>query len=92
MRPDLFYLRTHNNLEIDLIIESNLKLYPFEIKLTQTPNIGMAKPIEKFKTNFSKLKINKAKIITLAGGSTSLTKNVSAPDVDSYLKCLKSLS
>lgn len=88
IRPRLFYLRTHNNAEVDLIIESNLVLHPCEIKLTKTPNLGMARPIERFKKIFSKLKIADGKIITLNDRDMPLTKQVSIINVDSYLEHL----
>ncbi|MDI6792698.1 MAG: ATP-binding protein [bacterium] len=88
IRPNIFYLRTHNNLEIDLIIESNLTLFPFEIKLTKTPNVGMASPIERFNKIFSKLKISPGKIISLSEDNIPLTENVSVVSVDSYLESL----
>ncbi len=91
VKQDLFYLRTHNNLEIDLIIEKNFEIFPFEIKLTKTPKIEMAKPLERFKANFSKLKINAARIITLSEENIPLTKNVSVLNFDSYLRFLRKL-
>ncbi len=91
VKQDLFYLRTHNNLEIDLIIEKNFEIFPFEIKLTKTPKIGMAKPLERFKANFPKLKINAARIITLGEENISLTKNVSVLNFHSYLMSLGKL-
>ncbi len=90
VRPNIFYLRTHNNLEIDLIIEKNLELYPFEIKLTKTPNLSMAGPIEKFKKIFSKLKIGNGKIISLSEDEMPLTQSVSSVNVNSHLRGLKS--
>lgn len=89
IRPNLFYLRTHNNLEIDLIIEKNLQLYPFEIKLTKTPNLGMAGSIERFRKIFSKLKISNGKVISLTRDEIPLTKNVSAVNMNSYLEYVK---
>lgn len=87
-RANLFYLRTNNNVEVDLIIEKNLELYPFEVKLTKTPNMGMAGSIEKLKNIFSKLKINSGKIISLSEQDMLLTKDVSVVNIDSYLKHL----
>ncbi|MBU0479149.1 ATP-binding protein [bacterium] len=92
IKPNLFYLRTHNDVEIDLIIESNLKLYPFEIKLSKTPNLGMAKPIETFKKLFPKLKIGDGSVISLSKQEVPLTKNVSTISVNSYLKHLAEIS
>lgn len=92
INPKLYYLRTHNNVEIDLIIEKSLQLYPFEIKLTKTPNLGMAGPIEKFMKIFSKLTINKGRIISLSEQDMPLTEQTSVIKLDSYLKELESLA
>jgi predicted AAA+ superfamily ATPase len=85
-RPNLYYVRTHNQLEIDLLIDKNLTLFPIEIKLTKTPKIGMVKPIEQFSTIFKNFCINPGRVITLADESTSLTKNVRAMSLESFLK------
>jgi hypothetical protein len=89
LRPCIYYLRTQNGLEIDLLIEKGSYLYPFEIKLTKTLNIGMARPIERFKKLFSKLRIKEAKIISLNDEEFYLSKNLLAQSMDSYLKWLK---
>jgi len=89
VRPNLFYLRTHNNVEVDLIIEKNLQLFPFEIKLTKTPTMHMAKPIEALISNFSKLRINNGKIISLIEKDMTLTQHVSVSSVNSYLGYLE---
>lgn len=88
-RPNLYYLRTHNNLEIDLIIETNLTLYPFEIKFTKTPNMGMSEPIRRFKKIFPKLKIDTGKIICLTETDTLMTQDVSTIGIDYFLKSLE---
>lgn len=41
--PNIYYCRTFNQEEIDVVIEQNDKVYPIEIKQTATPNISMAK-------------------------------------------------
>lgn len=41
--PNIYYCRTLNQEEIDVVIEKNDKVYPIEIKQTATPNISMAK-------------------------------------------------
>ena len=86
--PNIFYIRTHNNIEIDLIIEKNMQIFPFEIKLTKTPNTNMSKPIEIFKKIFSRLDIMHGKIICLSNEDTILTKETSVQNIDNYLKWL----
>jgi predicted AAA+ superfamily ATPase len=92
VRPSLFYLRTHNGAEIDLLIEHNLQLSPFEIKFTKSPSVDMAGVIEKIKKIFNKLKIGGGKVIYLGKDDITLTKAVSAVSLDSYMNCLETQS
>ena len=48
-RADLFFWRSHDGLEVDLIIQIGTKLFPVEIKLTATPGIKHVEPLNKFK-------------------------------------------
>ena len=84
-RPRLYYIRTHNGLEVDLVFEKAGDLYPFEIKLSKTPKLSMAVPLERFMKIFYKLNIKKAVIISLSEENAPLTKNVSTKGVFSYL-------
>ena len=92
LRPRLSYLRTHNNAEVDLLIERGLEIFPVEIKLTKTPSLNMARQIEKFRSNFTKLKINEGSLITLSSNKFKLSKNVSVLNMDSYLEYLDVIS
>ncbi len=87
-RPNIFYLRTHNDVEIDLIIEKNMQIFPFEIKLSKSPNINMGRPIERFKKIFSKLDIMPGRIICLSDEDISLTRDIKAQSFNSYLRWL----
>jgi len=88
--PRLYYLRTHNQTEVDLILEKDhFTVYPFEIKLTKTPNRKMAANIENYIKLFPKLKINKGSIISLSEKTFPLTRNVNVTCLDSYLKWLE---
>lgn len=48
-KADIFFWRSHDGLEIDLIIRIGPKLYPVEIKLTATPSLMHLDPLNKFK-------------------------------------------
>lgn len=85
---NIYYLRTHNGLEIDLIIEKSLKIYPLEIKLTKTPRLEMAKPIERFKRIFKGLKIQRGRIISLNQQNMPLSKEVYLESLGNYLEWL----
>ncbi len=91
VRPNIFYLRTHNQMEIDLIIEKATKIYPVEIKLTKTPNLKMAHSIERFKKIFTKLDIQKGMIVSLSKENIQLTKDVHLVSFDNYLNGLKNI-
>ncbi|MEW6328046.1 MAG: ATP-binding protein [Thermodesulfobacteriota bacterium] len=48
-RPDIFFWRSHDGLEVDMVIQIGKKLYPVEIKLTATPTPKHIGPLNKFK-------------------------------------------
>lgn len=90
-RANIFYLRTHNQLEIDLLIEEHLEIYPVEIKLSKTLNVGMAKSIERFMKLFSSLKIHPGVIVSLSDETIRITKNVTALSIESLLEKLQDM-
>jgi uncharacterized protein len=47
-KPDLYFWRSHDGLEVDLLIVIKGKLHPIEIKLTSTPSAGHVKPLTRF--------------------------------------------
>ena len=47
-KPDLYFWRSHDGLEVDLLILINGKLQPVEIKLTATPLAGHVEPLNRF--------------------------------------------
>ena len=49
LSPDLYYFRTRQGLEVDLILPLQGKLYPVEIKLTATPTPRHWEPLRKFR-------------------------------------------
>ncbi|MFH1096305.1 MAG: ATP-binding protein [Candidatus Desantisbacteria bacterium] len=91
LRPNIFYLRTHNGLEIDLLIEKDNLLYPFEIKMTKTLTMKMATSIERFKRLFSNLSIKEGKIISFNEEEIPLSRDVCSQSMNSYLKWLQGL-
>ena len=48
-QPMMYYWRSQNGLEIDLLIERNTRLYPIEIKSTQTVLPGHFDALNKWK-------------------------------------------
>lgn len=49
-KPDLYFWRSHDGLEVDLLIMIGGKLQPVEVKLTATPTAAHLAPIQKFCT------------------------------------------
>ncbi|HDL17918.1 MAG TPA: ATP-binding protein [Bacteroidetes bacterium] len=88
-RADIYYLRTHNQLEIDLIIEKYPEIIPVEIKLSKTLNTGMANPIERFIKLFPALNIQSGIIVSLADETIPLTRHITALSLESFLKQMK---
>lgn len=50
-QPSLYYWRSHDGLEVDLIIQIGNTLYPVEIKTSATPKSTFMDPITRFKKN-----------------------------------------
>jgi predicted AAA+ superfamily ATPase len=48
-RPDLFFWRSHDGLEVDLIIQIGARFLPVEIKLTATPTLKHFEPLNRFR-------------------------------------------
>lgn len=85
-RPPIYYLRTNNNLEIDLIIEKNLfKVIPIEIKLTKTPTTEMVSPIKRAKEIFNKLEFQEGYLVNLSDKRIKLSSDVSSLSLDALL-------
>jgi predicted AAA+ superfamily ATPase len=50
MKADVFFWRSHDGLEVDLIVRAGAKMYPIEIKLTSTPSLKHLEPLNRFKS------------------------------------------
>ncbi len=46
-KPELYFWRSHDGLEVDLLIVIKGKLYPVEIKLTASPSAGHVAPLDR---------------------------------------------
>ncbi|MDP2268100.1 MAG: ATP-binding protein, partial [Deltaproteobacteria bacterium] len=74
VQPPLYYIRTSNGLEVDLLIEPAAGLLvPVEIKLTKTPTPQLARNIGIFREIFSLFKPANGLLLSLAGESRGLT-------------------
>lgn len=48
-RPELYFWRSHDGLEVDLLIQIQDTLYPVEIKSSATPKSGFLAPLNQFR-------------------------------------------
>lgn len=91
LTPPLYYYRTNNGLEVDIIIEEKAGVIrPCEIKLAKTPNPGMVNSIERFRNlNKSKtLSILDGCIISLVDKSFPLAKNARVYNLKEFLSVI----
>lgn len=87
--PPLYYYRTNNGLEVDLIIEEKLgRIRPCEIKLTKTPHEGMIQAIERLRNlnKKKKLFISAGAVICLADRPLALSGNAKAYPLMDFLE------
>jgi uncharacterized protein len=74
-RPDLFFWRSHDGLEVDLIAQIRGKLYPVEIKLTATPTLKHVDPLNRFKALVGKDAAEKGILVCRIDKPISLPSN-----------------
>jgi len=85
-RAPLYYMRTNNGLEIDLLIERAFNVFiPVEIKFQKTPQASMGSNILRFKKLFSDFFVADGIIVSLADKSVPLHADVSALPFEEYL-------
>ncbi|MBU1810612.1 MAG: DUF4143 domain-containing protein, partial [Candidatus Omnitrophica bacterium] len=89
--PPIYYYRTNNGLEVDIIIEEKAGVIrPCEIKLTKTPNPNMVNSIERLRNlnKNKKLSILDGCIISLVDKSFPLTKTARAYNLKEFLSVI----
>lgn len=89
-QPPLYYIRTGNGLEVDLLIEPSVGiLIPVEIKLTKTPTPQMAHTLATFRESFVQLDPTPGLLLSPAEQTRPLTREVTAVTLDDYFKLLE---
>jgi uncharacterized protein len=85
-RANLYYLRTHNQLEIDLLIEKSFQtLIPVEFKLSKTPHPAMGSSLERFRKIFPSWNIESGFLLSLSEESFPLTPNFQVKPLNDFL-------
>lgn len=91
--PGLFYLRTKNGLELDLLVEgSNGRLCPFEFKLTQTPRTEDGRTLSLFRKEFGEAHPERGRLVCLAGNSCDLSRDVRSVTIHDYISGIADLA
>ena len=85
-RPDIYYLRTSNGLEVDLLIEESFQnLVAVEIKLSRTPSPSMRSNLVRFRKLFNKLNITRSLLVSLSEESFPMGDDVVSLSLDKML-------
>jgi predicted AAA+ superfamily ATPase len=74
-RADIFFWRSHDGLEVDLIIQIGKRLYPVEIKSTATPTLKHLEPLDKFKALAGKEPSETGILVCRVEASTPMPSN-----------------
>lgn len=91
IRPNMYYLRTSNGLEVDLLFEKNGKIFPVECKLSKTPSFSMGSAIENFHRLFPKLNMGTGILLSLSSKNSSLSRIVEVRNIEDYLLWLRTV-
>lgn len=89
--PPIYYYRTNNGLEVDLIIEERAGLLrACEIKLTKHPDTNVLKPIQRLVDLNKKKSINfhKTSVITSTNETYPILKDVKVYEIKDFLSTL----
>ena len=85
-RPNIYYLRTSNGLEVDLLIEESFQnLVAVEIKLSKTPSPSMRSNLVRFRKLFNKLNISQSFLVSLSEESFPMGDDVVSLSLDKML-------
>ncbi len=77
-RPDIFFFRTLDGFEIDLLIQANGTLYPLEIKQTATPTAYHAEKLNKACALINQQKCEPGKIVCCVEGELRISSEIVA--------------
>ena len=83
---DIYFWRSHDQTEVDLIIEHGGAIYPIEIKKTSTPTRRHAAPLEKFRSFVKDRKVGRGVVVCTVDKIVPLGANVVAMPWREYLR------
>ena len=86
--PDLYFWRSHDQTEVDLIMEHKGVIYPIEIKKTSTPTARHSIPLDRFRSFAKHRNIARGMVVCTFESSVALTRNTVAIPWKEYLRWL----
>ncbi len=90
--PRLFYVRTQNGLEVDLLIEGRgMRIRPVEMKMTKTPRLEMLRGITRFREIFKGPDIGPGILLTLDETEILSSRDGAAMKFLNYISWLDTL-
>ncbi len=91
--PRLYFLKTHNGLEVDLLAEGiNGRLCPFEFKFSGTPKPTMCSSLEHFGKLFKELNPEPGRLVSLSEKTAPLTRSIMHASLDVFLSEIRNLA
>jgi hypothetical protein len=88
IRPNIYFVRMRQELEVDMLIEKDSALFPVEFKLSRTPRREMAVQMERLKDIFPKWNLKTGNILSLSEDTAPLTENVWVLSFDDFMRAL----
>jgi predicted AAA+ superfamily ATPase len=89
--PSIFFWRSQGGLEVDLIIQVGGKLWPVEVKLTSTPTVHHAEPLDLFKEMAGKEASGKGLVVCTVEPEEEIAWNNEGATVVRFLDWLRRL-
>jgi predicted AAA+ superfamily ATPase len=78
LKPALWYWRSHDGLEVDLIVQAGDRLIPIEIKLTATPSVAYLNSLKRFRDLAGDKKCNPGILVCRVTERKSLPNGMTA--------------
>jgi len=89
LRPEIYYVRTKEGKEIDLIIETAGGFIPVEFKFTKSLTKRMTASMEYYYGSIQKLNLEKGFLVSLFDENIPFSKKITACGVNYYLRYLE---
>ena len=90
-RPSMYFWRSHDQTEVNLLIERDNIIYPIEIKKTATPTSGHAGPLRKFRSFVKGRKTAPGQVVCTVKKRTRLSTDAEALPFREFLEWVGSM-